>query len=286
MIKVRVPATTANMGPGFDVIGMALDLYNTFTFSMDGDNVDRGSMIYEAAKVVFDRAGESMEKFNYSVEADIPIARGLGSSATCIVGGMLGANALLGEPFSKEEILKMASDFEGHPDNIAPALLGGCVISIGTEDEVLYRKMAGSRAISTIAAFPDFDLSTAEARAVLPKALTYPDGVANIGRMAFLVHGLETGDVESIFLGLEDRIHEPYRSELIAGYNTMKTIEEVYPGKMVISGAGPTLLFVTEHGDNLEEIKAAWEKISEPLDATWDIRILHTTDEGAEVMKA
>lgn len=286
MIKVRVPATTANMGPGFDVIGMALDLYNTFTFSMDGENVDRGSMIYEAAKVVFDRAGESMEKFNYSVEADIPIARGLGSSATCIVGGMLGANALLGEPFSEEEILKMASDFEGHPDNIAPALLGGCVISIGTEEKVLYRKMAGSRAISTIAAFPDFDLSTAEARAVLPKALGYADAVANIGRMAFLVHGLESGDVESIFLGLEDRIHEPYRSELIHGYDTMKSIEEAYSGKMVISGAGPTLLFVTEYGDNLEEIKAAWEKISEPLDATWDIRILHTTDEGAEVIKA
>lgn len=286
MIKVRVPATTANMGPGFDVIGMALDLYNTFTFSMDGENVDRGSMIYEAAEVVFDRAGESMEKFNYRVEADIPIARGLGSSATCIVGGMLGANALLGEPFEKDEILKMASDFEGHPDNIAPALLGGCVISIGTDEKVLYRKMAGSRAISTIAAFPDFDLSTAEARAVLPKALGYPDAVANIGRMAFLVHGLESGDVESIFLGLKDCIHEPYRAELIHGYETMKTIEESYPGKMVISGAGPTLLFVTEHGDHLEEIRDAWEKISAPLEATWDIRILHTTDEGAEVIKA
>ncbi|MDD7362765.1 MAG: homoserine kinase [Peptoniphilus sp.] len=286
MIKVRVPATTANMGPGFDVIGTALDLYNTFTFTLDGDDVDRGSMIYAAAKVVFDKANRSMDAFTYEVDADIPIARGLGSSATCIVGGMVGANALLDYPFNEEEILKMASDFEGHPDNVAPALLGGCVVSISEDDKIIYRKVKHIDAISTIAAFPDFDLSTAEARAVLPKQLSYEDAIANIGRMALLIHGLDTCDTEAIFMGLKDIIHEPYRSELIDGYKEMKAIEDRYPGKMVISGAGPTLLFVTEKSEDLEVIRDSWKKISEPLEAEWDIRILHTTDRGAEIIES
>lgn len=191
MIKLRVPATTANMGPGFDVIGLALDLYNTFTFALDGGDCDKESMIYEAAKVVFDKAGASMEKFSYRVDADIPIARGLGSSATCIVGGMVGANELLGAPFTQDEILKMASDFEGHPDNVAPALLGGCVISLPAGDGVVYRKINNIDNFATIAAFPDFDLSTAKARAALPKSLSYADTVSNIGHMGFLIHGLK-----------------------------------------------------------------------------------------------
>lgn len=286
MIKVRVPATTANMGPGFDVIGMALDLYNTFTFTLNGDAVDRGSMIYAAAKVVFDRAEASMDGFCYAVDADIPIARGLGSSATCIVGAMIGANALLGSPFDEETILKMASDFEGHPDNVAPALLGGCVVSISCDDEVIYQKLKNIDAIATIAAFPDFNLSTAKARAALPKSLSYHDAVANIGRMAFLIHGLESRDTETIFFGLRDAIHEPYRAELIEGYEHMKTIEAEYPGKVIISGAGPTLLFVTESSDHLEEIRDRWVEISESLDARWDIRILHTTEKGAEIIES
>ncbi|MDY3118860.1 MAG: homoserine kinase [Peptoniphilus sp.] len=285
MIKLRVPATTANMGPGFDVIGLALDLYNTFIFTMDGEDCDRGSMIYEAAKVVFDAAGAPMNAFTYCVDADIPIARGLGSSATCIVGGMVGANILLGEPFTKDEILKMASDFEGHPDNVAPALLGGCVISLPTEDGVAYRKIAPVDHFATVAAFPDFDLSTAEARAALPKALSYADAVSNIGHMGFLIHGLEHADTEALFFGLEDKIHEPYRSELIAGYDTMKTLEQRHRGRVIISGAGPTLLFVTEKSADLEAVKRDWEKISEPLDATWDIRILHITATGVEIVE-
>ena len=172
MIKLRVPATTANMGPGFDVIGLALDLYNTFTFALDDGDCDKESMIYEAAKVVFDKAGASMDTFSYRVDADIPIARGLGSSATCIVGGMVGANELLDGPFTQDEILKMASDFEGHPDNVAPALLGGCVISLPTEDGVVYRQINNIDNFATIAAFPDFDLSTAKARAALPESLS------------------------------------------------------------------------------------------------------------------
>ena len=284
MIKLRVPATTANMGPGFDVIGLALDLYNTFTFSMEGGDCDRHSMIYEAAKVVFDKAGASMEGFFYRVDADIPIARGLGSSATCIVGGMMGANLLLGEPFDRGEILKMASDFEGHPDNVAPALLGGCVISLPA-DGVVYRKINNIDNFATIAAFPDFDLSTAKARAALPKSLSYADAVSNIGHMGFLIHGLETADTEALFFGLEDKIHEPYRSKLIAGYDVMKTLEESHKGRVLISGAGPTLLFVTEKSADLDAIKKTWEKISEPLDATWDIRILHITTTGVEILE-
>ena len=285
MIKLRVPATTANMGPGFDVIGLALDLYNTFTFSMEGGDCDRRSMIYEAAKVVFDKAGASMEGFFYRVDADIPIARGLGSSATCIVGGMMGANLLLGEPFDQGEILKMASDFEGHPDNVAPALLGGCVISLPTDEGVVYRKINNIDNFATIAAFPDFDLSTAKARAALPKSLSYADTVSNIGHMGFLIHGLENADTEALFFGLEDKIHEPYRSKLIAGYDVMKTLEESHEGRVLISGAGPTLLFVTEKSADLDAVKKTWEKISEPLDATWDIRILHITTTGVEILE-
>lgn len=285
MIEVRVPATTANMGPGFDVIGMALNLHNTFTFSMDGGEVDRDSMIYRSAEVVFRRAKRPMDGFVYAVEAEVPMARGLGSSATCIVGGMAGANALLGSPFSRDEILEMASDFEGHPDNVAPALLGGCVVSAPGPDGVFYRKLKRASDFTPIVAIPDFDLSTEKARAALPEALAYGDCVYNIGNMAFLVYGLETGDFEALLRGAGDRIHQPYRGPLIQGYDAMATIEETKKGKMLISGAGPTLLFLTAATEDAEAIQSAWERIAAPLDAHWEIRTLAVDDAGAVVRK-
>lgn len=284
-VKITVPATTANLGSGFDTIGMALDLYNHFTF-FQGENVEghtRDNLIYRAADRFCEQLDQEIEDLAFTVESYVPQTRGLGSSATCIIGGMMGANELLGRPLTEEEILVLATDMEGHPDNVAPALYGGCIFSSMENDQIMLYRVENLNKLMCYVAIPNFEVSTSMARDVLPHSLSYEDAVYNVSRIPFLLKGLHEADVKYLKLGTKDRLHEPYRKKLIHGYDTMKKIEDKILGSMVISGAGPTLLFLTDQSYPEEQVCSIWQEISKDTDYIWDIRALKINETGAKV---
>ena len=203
-VKVTVPATTANMGPGFDCLGMALKLYNQVEISptdgglaieIQGEGAgdirkDEGNIVFKAVERLFQEAGRPCPGLVIKLTNHIPAARGLGSSASAIVGGLVAANRLAGDPFTPEKLLALATELEGHPDNVAPALLGGIIISVVQEGKVHWLKITPPDGLSTVVAVPDFKLSTRAAREVLPKTVSLQDAVFNLSRSALLVGAL------------------------------------------------------------------------------------------------
>ncbi|MBE0451186.1 MAG: homoserine kinase [Clostridia bacterium] len=256
MIEIRVPATTANLGPGFDVLGLAIDRYNTFTFSASEKcNLPEDHLVYRAYRHVFQALGKPVVEVNIGVKGDIPISRGLGSSAACIVGGIMGANAILGDPLDKNEILKLATEMEGHPDNVSPAIFGGLMISVMVNDKILVNSMPIQDSIKFIAIVPDFELSTEMARSVLPKMINHKDGIYNVARVSLLLSAFATGRMDLIREGLNDRLHVPFRSELIPGYQ--EVVDRAYQAGAIgchLSGAGPTIMCLVD-GDAIDFVK-------------------------------
>lgn len=284
MVRIRVPATTANLGPAFDVAGMALGLYNSFNFYEDQgpSPYDESNLIFYSAKYLYDRLGKDVDPLRIEVDSDVPSSRGLGSSATCIIGGLTGANEVLGRPLSQEDILAMATEIEGHPDNVAPALMGGCVFSTLEGGRVQTLRLEGLEGLMAYVAIPDFELATSLARDALPDSLTYGATVFNMSRIPFLMEGLRTSDIDLVILGSQDQVHQPYRKGLIRGYDTMKKIEERVRGRMVISGAGPSLLLLTDREE--AGVKKAWEDLGQETGDKWRVLALEIDQEGARVL--
>ena len=250
MVRIRVPATTANMGPGFDVLGLALSLYNIYEFREDPKStLDDKNMIHRAYKYTFQAMGKDVINAEITVEAEIPSSRGLGSSAACIAAGIMGANSIMGNPLDKEDILSIATQLEGHPDNVAPAIYGGLMISVMDEDGIVTNRLELSDDLRFIALVPEFQLSTAEARAVLPREIPLKDAVYNAGRVSILVSALATGRNDLIFQGLKDRVHQPYRGRLIPDYDRIMEIGKKCGALgLYLSGAGSTIMCIV-NGD-------------------------------------
>lgn len=258
MIKVRVPATSANMGPGFDCLGVALNLYNEYGFEEIEDGLvfegfpkefsNKDNIIYKSMLKVFEVCKYKIKGIKIKLlKNDIPIARGLGSSSSCIVAGLVGANNLLGNKLSKNDLLNLAVEIEGHPDNVAPALFGGIVIAVIENGKTIYEKIENKNNLSFISIIPDFKLETEKARSVLPKNLTYEDSVYNIGRAALIAIGLNNGNNEILRIACKDKLHEPYRNSLIKGIDLIK--KEAYNNGALasyLSGAGPTIMIIVE----------------------------------------
>lgn len=270
-VTVTVPATTANLGPGFDCIGAALTLYNCFKFtSLDAGSAlfsmqvkgseahkvktDESNLVYQAFVKFYQHIGQTPPPVKIEIEMAVPLARGLGSSATAIVGGLVGANQLADEPLSQNQVMELAIAMEGHPDNVVPALLGGCRLAATGNVEMQYIAsrweicdIPWHNNIVPVVAIPDFELSTAEARRVLPTQVSRADAIFNTAHLGLLVRGLETGRGEWIQAALQDRLHQPYRQELIRGYEVVRSAA-IAAGAygMAISGAGPTLLALVE----------------------------------------
>jgi homoserine kinase len=281
-VVVNVPATTANLGPGFDCLGAALALNNRFEMRCiegDGERFElviegregahlRGgpdNLVYRAAQRVWKEAGEDPIAVEARVRLAVPPARGLGSSATAIVAGLMGANALIGEPLSREKLLELAIDIEGHPDNVVPSLLGGlCMTAKAASHRWRVVRCEWSSEVVAVVAIPAIRLSTSEARRVMPKSISIPDAVTNLGSLTLLLQGLRTGNGDLIADGMHDRIHEPYRWGLIQGGSAVRQAA-IGAGAWgaVISGAGPSILALSNRdhaGAVSRAMVSAWEK--------------------------
>ena len=259
-VMVKVPASTANLGSGFDSIGMALQRYTIIKmkraketqFHFVGEQQrglpnNKQNLIYQAADYLCKQAKVETPELEIEVESDIPLARGLGSSGSAIIGGMVAVNALLGKPFTKDEIFQFASELEGHPDNVGASLFGGIIVSAkNAENKYSYVTIPPPGQLKVVVSIPDYELSTKEARGVLPDHYSKADTVHAISHAALLSAALLKGDFRAMQEALNDKVHQPYRKRLIPGFE-----EILENGKnhgaigAAISGAGPTIIAFT-----------------------------------------
>ncbi|MFZ7132687.1 MAG: homoserine kinase [Eubacteriales bacterium] len=290
MYKIKVPATTANIGPGFDSFGMALRMYNHFYIDYCQDLVIEGThsndwnnnLVYTSAMKVFKHyhQNDNFTKGLYlRFQTAIPQSRGLGSSATCVVGGVIGANLLLGQPYTKDELFKIAVSIEGHPDNIAPALYGGLNISTLHGNQLLRKNIPVSPVFNYYVLIPNFEFSTQNARSLLPEKVDFTDAVGNISSAVLLILSLMEGDGELLKSISPDTLHEPYRKKLIEDYDKIKGFA-IKNGAFgcFLSGAGPSLLCITPQ--NIKFLNTMENDI-QLLNHTWSIHELGIDHHGA-----
>ncbi len=258
MFTVQVPATSANLGPGFDTLGLALDLFlnvkvkearqditvyytvnNRQKVSINPDN----NLIVKAMQKVFEQMDIYEPSFVIRVENNIPIGRGLGSSAAAIVAGMYAANKLIGDKFSTAQLMKWAVGMEGHADNIVPAIVGGLTTAMVYENEVYYQKVDLPNNFNVIVAVPDFKLPTQKSRAVLPEKIALQDTIYNLQRACFLLASLHNADFRHLNLAMDDMIYQPLRKQFIPGFD--EVFSAAYANGalgVAMSGAGPSVI--------------------------------------------
>ncbi len=301
-IKVKSPASSANLGPCFDCAGIALPLYNIVKTKKTNDGkivviidekgdvrrfeVDEKNIIFQSFKKFHEKINTQMIGYEVNVETEIPIARGLGSSASVIAGALIGANELNGKPLSEHDLINIAASIEGHPDNTTPALTGGFVVaSIEDDGTVLYEKIKWCDDWKISVCIPDYKLLTELARSVLPKEINFKDAVYNIQKSAQLITAITNGNEDIMRSALKDRIHQPYREKLIPGMVDIieKLREEQNVLGCVLSGAGPTLAVITK-GDNIDNVKQIVHKIWYDLDIKYQIMTFDPTNQGATVI--
>lgn len=299
-ILVKVPATTANLGPGFDALGLALDLWNEakFTTTEDGQitvtvcGEGEGKLptgadnpIVDAAMRIYDLAKTPCPGLRIDCINRVPIGSGLGSSSSALLIGLLGANATLENPFDDEQILKLAIEIEGHPDNVAPAMLGGLVASIVHEERVISLKLptkANRSPMHVTIVLPDFDFPTKQARAILPQKVDRKDAIYNISRAVLVTEALRTGDLELLGHAMSDMLHQPYRIPLIPGaQSAMDAARQAGAAAVALSGAGPSLIAFSGKQDS--NIGVAMQRAFEAAGLSARIFELGTSYEGAEV---
>ncbi len=257
-VVVDVPATTSNLGPGFDCLGLAVDMWNRFEFELGGREVliktagasapdlptGRENLIYQAFQNAVDNGQGSDVGMKVTVYNHVPISSGLGSSATAIVAGTLAANALRDVSLSESELITLASRMEGHPDNVAPAILGGLVVAVmPPEGDVVALSVPAPRDLRVVLAVPSLQLNTGSSRAVLPTSVPWNDAVFNVSRAALWVAAAVRGDFAALEMATQDALHQPYRKSLIPG------IDELFAAArsagafgVALSGAGPSVV--------------------------------------------
>lgn len=257
IIRVQVPATTANLGPGFDCLGMALELHNVIemvptsrglTIEVCGEGTadiprDESNLVFQAARCLFQHVGFAMSGLRLRLLNQIPVARGLGSSTSAIVGGVIAANLLTGGKLSVRELINIASSIEGHQDNVVPAVLGGIVVSVQSDGEIKYLKIEPPNGLKGVVAVPDFTLVTKTSREIIPAQVAFQDAAFNVGRVALLVAALQQGDLGLLGVAMEDRLHQSFRSPLIPGLKKVLAAAKLAGARGVtLSGAGPSVI--------------------------------------------
>ncbi|SFK69516.1 homoserine kinase [Paenibacillus sp. 1_12] len=298
-VRVKVPGSTANLGPGFDTLGMALDLYAWIEMStaaqtsihligsgMEGIPTDKSNLIYKVAQMVFDKAGVTHPELEISMYSDIPLTRGLGSSAAAIVGALACANALIGSPLSDDTLFQMSTALEHHPDNVGASLFGGLVVAFWDGERAEYIRVEPNEQLEVLVAIPHFQLSTEKARHVLPREQSLTNAVFNVGHSSVLVAALCTGRLDMIPRAMKDALHQPYRAPLVPGLAHILA-EATNHGALgvALSGAGPTMLTLVDRSSSR---KAELEQFlqgtlrSEGIEAT--LMWLNPARQGVQVL--
>lgn len=290
MIKIKVPATSANIGVGFDCMGLAVSLYSTVTFEPNQSKLtitgcpqryqNADNLIYKAFVKACQFLNQPVPKVKISVDNQIPMSRGLGSSAFCIVAGLKGANAWFNEPLSQTQLLDLATEMEGHPDNVSPAIYGKLGVSfIDSDKNVQTVHFDVSDKLHFVAMIPNYAVSTEQARKILPTEMSYKDAIYQVSHAVALSKALEDGNLSLIKSAIIDRMHEPFRQQLIPDYQKAKNICENSHGVMYISGSGSTMMAITDNKASAQEI---FEDIKKDF-PDWEVLQLNVDNVGATV---
>ncbi|CAM3508829.1 homoserine kinase [Marinicrinis lubricantis] len=277
-VTVKVPASTANLGPGFDTLGMALGKYLTIRLELSeqpevellGDNLeglpqDQSNLIYQMAERIFAKANKPVPTFRMLMRSEIPLTRGMGSSAAAIVAGLVAGNVLAGRPFDDNQIYGMAAEIEGHPDNVGAAMFGGMVVTGLDGEQAVHMRFSPPEDLECLLVIPMFELSTEKARHVLPSQVNMKDAVHNISRSSLITAAFASGQMELLSFAMKDVLHQPYRAELIPG---MKELLEgaVQHGALgaALSGAGPTMIaFCSKKQSRAAELERFFRSVME-----------------------
>ena len=259
--EVVAPATTANLGPGFDCLGMALDLWNRLEIisvpqgcaesaqvEIEGEGVDElaadaSNLTFRAMRFLFDEAGLEMPSLRLRCHNVIPLSRGMGSSAAAIAGGLVAANTLCGSPYAPNELLEMAATIEGHPDNVAAAVLGGLQLVVSDGPQLYTAPIPVPEEMQAVLFIPEARIATADARAVLPGQVSVADAVFNMGRVALLVAGMALDRPEYLDVATQDKLHQPYRQPLFPAIKLIfAAARDAGALGVFLSGSGSTVL--------------------------------------------
>ncbi len=310
-VSVKVPATSANLGAGFDCLGLALPIYNVVTIEetiLPGTGVeinvlyqdnsgiedvighiptDENSIIYKAVELLYNSIGQTPSELKINIQTNIPLTRGLGSSAAVIVGALMAANELLGNPADESALLSIATELEGHPDNVAPAIVGGLVLSSLEDDgSVLYRKLNWPEDWVITVCVPDIELSTDISRSVLPETVPMADAVFNAKHVGMFIHAVNTCDCELMKASLLDRLHQPYRAKLVPWLDEISSLikhdDDIFG--CVLSGAGSTVIVISKNSA-VDKVK---QKISEAMlncNIKADVKTLKIENNGASIIE-
>ncbi len=270
-ISVLAPATTANLGPGFDCLGMALDLWNRLDVTSGDDSgplveisgdgagelgTGEDNLVYRSMAFLFNEADREMHPVRLRCHNEIPLARGLGSSAAAISSGLAAANAMCSQAFTPNELLEMAATIEGHPDNVAAAVLGGLQLVVSDGPQLYTASINVPPEIHAVLFIPEYRIATSDARSVLHREVSLEDAVFNMGRAALLVAGMLTNHPEYLSVATQDRLHQPYRQPLFPAMKLLfKAAEDAGALGVFLSGSGSTVLALT-HG---REMTVAYE---------------------------
>ena len=288
MLKIKVPASTANMGPGFDVLALSFKLYNEFIFEDSKELIintpnkrynNKNNLVYRTLVQILEEKGIEAPALKLTMRNEIPISRGLGSSATCILAGVIAANRYLKKKMTTEEIYLKAVAIEGHCDNISSQFFGGLTLSMREEDRIFYRKANIPSGLLCTALIPDFTLSTKKARAVLPETVSLTDATYNLSHAMLFVESLKNGQFKDLKYFLKDKLHEPYRSSLIPNFD--RIIQKAYDlgaYGAFLSGAGPTIMILRKNEEN--SFKKNIQNYLHTLEDQWKAVDLSIDNEG------
>lgn len=255
-VTVRVPATSANLGPGFDSIGIALDLYNTvsieasdeFAVRLAGEGQDvlsqgQDNLVYQGVLAIYEKLGRTVPPVRLSTENWVPLARGLGSSSAALVAGLVAANEFLGHQLSTQTLLQIATRMEGHPDNVTPALFGGLQVAAMNGGKVEHISVPLAVDLKIVVFVPEFPMLTSEAREILPRHVSRADAIFNVSRASLLVAAMATGSIGHLRMAMEDALHQPYRCKLFpALQDIIDAAQEAGAAGAALSGAGSSIL--------------------------------------------
>ncbi|HEU0022146.1 MAG TPA: homoserine kinase [Dehalococcoidia bacterium] len=286
-VRVLAPATTANLGPGFDCLGMSVDLWNRLDVLPAGSDrntplvevigegagelpIDNGNLVYQAMEFLFREADESLPPLRLICHNQVPLSRGLGSSAAAIASGLVAANALCRHSFPPNELLEMAATIEGHPDNVAAAILGGLRLVISDQNRLYTVPISVPSEVHAVLLVPEVRIATEDARRVLPDLVSVADAVYNLGRIALLVAGMTTNHPEYLRVATQDRLHQPYRQAIFPEMRLIfKAARDAGALGVFLSGSGSTIMALTQG----REMTVAYEMAEAARQAELEYRV-------------